>query len=283
MFEPNDADQRRNRARRSGDAPRRAALLLAMTTAAGCASEGLARFRPKPIPMSVRSALTLRPTTPAAEPIALPLKGRPATATLVHNASSASGDVPGCFERLEVRSALADGSCEISLAFAHRSDAPGMALTGAKLVARAADGTTCQALQGRLPAGDAAVAYELDAATAGDAWLPIAPPAAEEAQPAAGPWTIAALPVFPRGEVTLRAGTDALQLDLRSVQLGGDVVSTASADATCSPCADGSACRSPYPRYRLRDFQPQSPTAELRVPMDVYLGTPTVVLLTQGW
>ena len=260
-----------------------AALLAALSGTIGCASDGLARFSPRPIPMAVRAEMTLRPTDAAASSIVLPLKGRPATATLRHNVGVAGVAGASCFASLEVNSALADGSCALALAFAPRSDGPGMALTKASVVARAADGSTCAALQGRLPAGSDAVVYELDPTSASAAWLPLAPPADDETKAGVEPWAIAALPVFPRGEVTLRAGADALVLDLRSVQLGGDVVSTAAAAGACSPCAEGSACRSAYPSYRMRDFQPQSPTAELRVPMDVYLGTPTVVLLTQGW
>lgn len=168
----------------------------------------------------------------------------------------------------------------MTLRFGPRDDGPGLRLTAAELVARDAGVPDCAAFADVLPKDAPSVRLALQS---GEAWLPL--PAPEPG--ATGPLALDQLYVWPRGTVKLAAqtaaGEVAATLDLSTTRFGGDVQSQLADAGACTPCPNGGACQSPYPGFRLRDFQTESVGLNLRTPMDVFLGVPVALILTQGW
>ncbi len=225
------------------------ALCLAFA-AAGCGSDDNDAVY-EPTPMALHSIGKLASTASSATALNLDLQDRPASAELRHGAA-------GCFTAIGVTATTADGD-EVSLAFGPRATF-GMALTG--MTVKRGGGT-----------------WQL---VSGDAWLPL--DTLEELGD--GPATLDKLLIAPRGEVELqRLDTGSghpIRVQLAGLDFGGDVTSELDAKGQCKPCNDAT-CKAPFPTWRLRDFQPESPRFNLEYDMNVYLDEPVVAILTQGW
>ena len=129
----------------------------------------------------------------------------------------------------------------------------------------------------------------------GDAWLPLHELDAGYDKFEGGAMEVAVnkLLVWPRGTAKQKrtAGGDSSRgdaternVDMSDTQFGGDVISALDPKATCKRCDDSNPdCKAPFPTWRLRDFQSESPRKNLRYDMNALLGAPFVTILTQGW
>lgn len=189
----------------------------------------------------------------------MPVVGIEGTSTPTSIALQHGAD--GCLSELNFTLQLPEG--EAALTFTHR-DTFGMTLS--KLVLQGKSGA--MALSG------------------GDGWLPI--DALDTGVSTLGGDEVAVpkLLIWPRGKATLTAvdsgGAATVTIDLATIQFGGDGTSTLDAQATCKRC-DKDDCKAPFPTWRLRDFQKDSPRFNLRYDMNAFLGQPLVTILTQGW
>jgi len=267
---------------------------LALVPLGACGGNDLTPYAPKAMPFHALASASLQAGGAA---VSLPL-----TTAIASGAVSITGDT-SCTLALKIEAAAADGTCKLTLTFAHRSDAPGLKLTEAALMARGASGT-CKALASRLPAGTDDVVYKLDSAATdkrakaaaskrpasiyglGGVWLPWVEP--DGAAALNGKLAVKKVLMELQGDIVLTAGKDAAKdsvtLQDGGLQLGGDMelaVET-TAKGTCAPCTTA-ACEGPYPQIRLRDAQPKSLAFNLEYSLDRWLGQYLVVILTQGW